>query len=73
MNLIWAFDFGPEIDLKTEEPIPVNIFKYAKVCYFFLYGMASLKVHRKGCFDLPGTVHVHDHTQERTPRAYHQT
>lgn len=30
MNLIWAFNFGPEIDSKTGQPIPVDIFNYTK-------------------------------------------
>ncbi|KAF8599139.1 cytochrome P450 [Ceratobasidium sp. AG-I] len=30
MNLIWAFNFGPEIDSETGKPIPVNIFNYSK-------------------------------------------
>ncbi|KAF8599111.1 cytochrome P450 [Ceratobasidium sp. AG-I] len=30
MNLIWAFNYGPEIDSETGKPIPVDIFNYSK-------------------------------------------
>ncbi|KAF8600199.1 cytochrome P450 [Ceratobasidium sp. AG-I] len=30
MSLIWAFNYGPEIDSATGKPIPVDIFKYTK-------------------------------------------
>ncbi|KAF8599129.1 cytochrome P450 [Ceratobasidium sp. AG-I] len=30
MNLIWAFNYGPEIDSTTGKPIPVDIFNYSK-------------------------------------------
>jgi hypothetical protein len=34
MNLLWAFDFGPEIDLETGKPLPVDIFNYVEVRSF---------------------------------------
>ncbi|CAE6523007.1 unnamed protein product [Rhizoctonia solani] len=30
MNLVWGFNYGPEIDQKTGKPIPVDIWNYAK-------------------------------------------
>lgn len=30
MNLIWAFNFGPEIDSRTGKEIPVDTFRYTK-------------------------------------------
>lgn len=30
MNLIWAFDYAPEIDSETGKPIPVNTFGYVQ-------------------------------------------
>ncbi|EUC67612.1 cytochrome P450 family oxidoreductase, putative [Rhizoctonia solani AG-3 Rhs1AP] len=30
MNLVWGFNYGPEMDEKTGKPIPVDIWNYAK-------------------------------------------
>ncbi|KAH7338159.1 cytochrome P450 [Rhizoctonia solani] len=30
MNLVWGFNYGPEVDEKTGKPIPVNTWNYAK-------------------------------------------
>jgi hypothetical protein len=34
MNLLWAFDFGPEIDAESGKPVPVDIFSYVEVHIF---------------------------------------
>jgi hypothetical protein len=34
MKLLWAFDFGPEIDTATGKPLPVDIFNYLEVHVF---------------------------------------
>jgi hypothetical protein len=34
MNLLWAFDFGPEIDQETGKQLPVDIFNYDEVRVF---------------------------------------
>jgi hypothetical protein len=39
MNLLWAFDFGPEVDPETRKPLPVDIFNMVEVrlnCYWSL-------------------------------------
>jgi hypothetical protein len=35
MKLLWAFDFGPDIDPATNQPIPVDIFDEIEVCLLF--------------------------------------
>jgi hypothetical protein len=43
INLLWAFDFGPEVDSETGKPLPVDIFNYIDVRHF--------------CFRLLGVVY----------------
>lgn len=72
MNLIWAFDFGPEIDSETGKPMPVDTFNYAKVRSHSYLSIPITNIRRTGNFDMPGTVHVHHHAAERTPRRNYQ-
>lgn len=62
MNLIWAFNFGPEIDSVTGKPVPTNLFNYVTVGTRRFYLAEFLKLCRIGNCDLSGAVHVYNHT-----------